>query len=613
MTDRSGQVAEPSKNNKANNGPLLAFDATQRGLLSRILADWIRPRRRALAGAFLLMGGLAVVSGFYPQLIKYAIDGTKEGHLDRMYAIAGLIVLATAARAVLLYLTTVASSRIVLAITVDMQKAAVAHLLRSDFARLTRDAPGELISRLTNDVDRIQVALQAALNTAVRDGLMICALVGYMLWNDPLLSLIVLAAYPFAVLPIMTIGKRLKRVARATQEELAGMLSLLAEKLGGARLIKTFRLEDYAAGRMIGSFEQILKLRMKAVRNRARLDPMLEALGGIAVAGVIALATWRIASGISTIGDFMGFVTALAMAAQPTRGLGNLSVRVQEGLAAAERFYALLDEQPTVVDRPGATPLVISAGQIAFDNVSFAYAGDGRTTAAVRDFSLTIPGGQTVALVGRSGSGKSTVMNLVPRLFDVGGGAIRIDGQDLRDVTLASLRDQIAIVSQDVTLFDDTISANIALGRLGADHAEIVAAAKAAAAHDFIEELPQGYEAMIGDRGSRLSGGQRQRLALARAILKDAPILLLDEATSALDTESERLVQTALAQFTKGRTTLVIAHRLSTVQSADLICVLDVGRLAELGTHGDLMARNGLYARLAATQLVPVERRDAAQ
>ncbi|MDX2159655.1 MAG: ABC transporter ATP-binding protein [Hyphomicrobiaceae bacterium] len=590
----------------------LALDARARGLIGRVLADWVRPRWPELSGAFVLMAALAAVTGFYPRLIKHAFDVLPQGRVEQMYLTAGLIVGATCARAVLLYLTTVASSRIVLAITVDMQKAAVAHLLKADFARLTRDAPGELISRLTNDVAQIQTALQAALNTAVRDGLMIVALVAYMVWSDPLLSGIVLGIYPLAVLPIMTIGRRLKRVARATQEELADMLSLLAEKLGGVRLIKTFRLEDYAAGRMISSFEEIFRLRMKTVRNRARLDPLLEALGGFAVAGVIALATWRIAAGIATIGDFMAFVSALVLAAQPTRGLGNLSVRVQEGLAAAERVYALLDERPTIADRPGASPLVVREGAIAFERVAFAYES-ARGQNALHDLDLVVPGGQTFALVGRSGAGKSTLINLVPRLFDVTAGRITIDGQDIRDVTLASLRGAIAMVSQDVTLFDDTIRANIELGRLGASEDEIVAAAKAAAAHDFILEQPQGYDTVIGDRGSRLSGGQRQRLALARAILKDAPILLLDEATSALDSESERLVQAALARFTRGRTTLVIAHRLSTVQGADRICVMQDGRIVEAGSHAELMVRSGLYARLARTQLQGPEPRDAAQ
>ncbi|MFV0298051.1 MAG: ABC transporter ATP-binding protein [Hyphomicrobiaceae bacterium] len=604
----------PSPSPPEGAGPACATASltSGRGLVIRIFRDWIAWRWRRLLVAFGLMAALAAITGLYPRLIKLAFDELPGGNIEQMYMVAGASVLATSLRALLLYLTTVTSSRIVLGITVDMQKAAVAHLLRADFARLTRDAPGELISRLTNDVTQIQTALQAALNTAIRDGLMILALVIYMVWSDPLLSMIVLAIYPVAILPVMTIGKRLKRVARATQEELADMLSLLAEKIGGARLIKTFRLEDYAAGRMIGSFEQIFKLRMKAVRNRAKLDPMLEALGGCAVAGVIALATWRIASGIATIGDFMAFVSALVLAAQPTRGLGNLSVRVQEGLAAAERLYAVLDERPTVVNRPDARELAISHGRIAFEDVSFSYPGN-TNAPAVKHLDLLAEGGKTVALVGRSGSGKSTVLNLVPRLFDVDGGRITIDGQDLRDVTLESLRGAIAMVSQDVTLFDDTIRANIALGRLDASEDDIVAAAKAAAAHTFILEQPDGYDTIIGDRGSRLSGGQRQRLALARAILKDAPILLLDEATSALDTESERLVQEALAAFTRNRTTLVIAHRLSTVQGADMIAVMDEGRLVETGTHGELVARGEIYARLAKSQLQDPHPLDAAQ
>ncbi len=589
----------------------LTLDADARSLLRRVLGDWIFPRKAELVIAFLLMAGLAIVTGCYPRLIKYAFDVLPKGEIGVMYGIAGLIVLATSTRALLLYFANVQTNRIVMRVTVEMQKAGIAHLLKADYARLTRDAPGELISRLTNDIGQIQLALQSALNTAVRDAMTIMALVAYMIWSDPVLSLIVLGVYPVAILPITAIGRRLKQVARRTQEELAGMLSLLTEKLGSARLIKTFRLEDYAAGRMIGSFEQIYSLRMKAVRQRAKLDPMLEVLGGLAVAGVIAVATWRIGSGIATIGDFMAFVTALVLAAQPTRGLGNLSVRVQEGLAAAERFYALLDEKPAIVDRPNAKPIAVTRGAISFEGVSFSYATS-KGTQAVRDLSLQVPGGKTVALVGRSGAGKSTIINLVPRLFDVAAGRISIDGMDIRDATVASLRGVIAMVSQDVTLFDDTIRANIALGRLTATEDEIVAAAKAAAAHEFILEQPQGYDTPIGDRGSRLSGGQRQRLALARAILKDAPILLLDEATSALDSQSEQLVQAALAAFTRNRTTLVIAHRLSTVENADLICVMEDGQIIEMGRHAELVAKGGVYTRLARTQLAGGEGNQAA-
>jgi subfamily B ATP-binding cassette protein MsbA len=579
----------------------LTLDAHQRGLLARFCREWIAPRWRELIFALILTGLLAAATGAYPMIIKASFDALMKEQQGALPYVLGAIVGTTMLRSLFLYLQTVETNRIVMRLTTNMQKLGFAHLIWSDFARLTRDTPGRLVSKLTNDIAFIQTATQAALNTAVRDTLMIFAIVGSMFYLDWVMSLIVLCVYPIAALPVAAISKRLHRVAKHTQSQLGDMTSLLTEKLSSVRLIKAFRLEDYAAQRLNTSFEQVFALKMKAVKNRARIDPMLEALGGLAVTGVIALAYWRIASGISTVGDFMGFITALLMAAQPIRALGNLSGRVSEGLAAADSFYGLLDEKPRIADRPGAKPLIVDKGAIQFEGVGFRYDGQ-EGLPAISDFTLAVPGGKTVALVGRSGAGKSTVLNLVPRLFDVTGGRIAIDGQDVREVTLTSLRDAISIVSQDVTLFDDTIAANIGLGRLGADEAAIIAAAKAAAAHDFVLEQPQGYATQIGDRGMRLSGGQRQRLALARAILKDAPILLLDEATSALDTESERLVQEALAKFTKDRTTLVIAHRLSTVQNADLICVMDNGTIVETGTHRELLALGGMYARLVRSQ-----------
>ena len=439
---------------------------------------------------------------------------------------------------------------------------------------------------------------------------MVVFLVALMFYQDWLLALIAFVVFPIALYPIVRIGQRMRTVSADTQSQMGELTTILDETFQGARHVRAYSMETYEIGRAAKAIDAIFRLVHRAGKVRSATHPIMETLGGVAIGVVVFYGGSRVLAGATTPGTFFSFITALLLAYQPLKSLANLNTNLQEGLAAAQRIFALLDMEPEIQDRPGAGQLNIGAGAIRLNNVRFGYEPG---TVALDGINLDIPAGRTVALVGPSGAGKSTVLNLIPRFYDPGEGRVLIDGSDARDVTLASLRSAIALVSQDISLFDDTVRANIAYGRPGADFEEITTAAKGAGAHNFIAELKDGYDTHVGGRGLKLSGGQRQRLAIARAMLKDAPILLLDEATSALDSESERYVQKALAELMQGRTTVVIAHRLSTVVSADLIYVMDRGRVVETGTHGQLLAAGGAYARLYAMQFADQENAPPAQ
>lgn len=578
--------------------PLLSGDMLP--LLLRLWRDWLRPHAGTLAVVLVLIAVIGVATGFYPTLIKAAFDAFDAKDAGALAYGPVLVIAVTAVRGFALLGQTVLTNRVVTRIEADMQAALYGHMIEQDLAQLGRESPASLTQRFTTDFAFIKEALTRISTVLLRDVAMLIALVCAMVWMDPWLTIIAGIVVPFVAGPIARIGKKLRRVSTSTQEQVGITASLISESLAGIRVAKTYGLEGYLKGRTRDALDEVRRLKMKAANARGRLDPLLEVGGGLAVAGVLAFIGHRILSGEKSVGDFTGYVAALLLAAQPARALGNLNAILQEALAALSRTFALMDEAPTIREKPGAPDLAVAGGEVRFEGVRFRYRDD---APALEGIDLVVPAGRTTALVGRSGSGKSTLLSLVPRLYDVSEGGVLIDGQDVRDVTLDSLRRAVAVVSQEVVLFDDTIARNIAFGREGASRDEIEAAARAAAAHGFITAKAEGYDFRVGPAGNRLSGGERQRIALARAFLRDAPILLLDEATSALDAESEQLVQAALTRLMRGRTTLVIAHRLSTVRDADLIVAMEGGRIAETGSHAALIAKGGTYARLHRLQL----------
>jgi subfamily B ATP-binding cassette protein MsbA len=485
----------------------------------------------------------------------------------------------------------------------DLRNQLFHHILGQSAAFFARRSTGQLMSRVSHDVNQVQQAVSQTLGDLVREGMALVAYVGLMFYYDARLALVCLTGAPVLIYPLVRLGQRVRRTTRRSQEDIEMLNHFTAEAFIGHRIVKAFGAEAREASRFAAASQRVYRTNMKVTSTVSILPPLMEWLGGIAVAGMLWYGASQIGQGRMSMGAFMSFVAALFLMYEPIKKLSRVNATLQQAGAAAERIFDMLDTHTEVEDRPGAVVLPPLTRSLEFREVSFAY-GDRDRRVVLDRVSFRADAGEVIAIVGLSGAGKSTLINLIPRFYDVTDGAIVIDGHDIRDVTLASLRAQIGLVTQDTLLFDDTVANNITYGRPHATQAEIEAAARAAHAHEFIEALPEGYATRIGEKGNRLSGGQRQRLAIARALLKDPPILILDEATSSLDAESERLVQDALQTLMRNRTSFVIAHRLSTVRSASRIVVLEHGTIVEMGRHDDLLARGGgVYSRLYALQV----------
>jgi len=608
----TGLSARPTRAVAKQKSNLLNLPSSDKQLIGRLWRDYMRPFRGKMYLAFFFMAILAAAMAAYGWLVAYAIDTAtalqdantgetdpKEKAIGFAKIVVPVILGVTLISGVSLFLQSILTNSVSLNTIGSLQKDMFAKTHRADYAAFQREPVGNLVSRFTNDVNVLAQALLRTMTNLIRDVLTVIFCVIMMLKLNWMITALVLVVYPLAFIPIIAISKRLRGNSKEVQQQIGVITSQLNESLQGARMVRTYELEDYENKRLGQSFDERIRLFLKLVTDKARVDPILEVLGGIAIAGVFAAGVYMVLANITTGGKVAGVLTLILILAPRIRALGTLNNVVQEGLAALHRIFEVIDQKPTITEKPDAISLSEIDGELSFKNVSFQYE-DG--TKALDNLSFDVKAGETIALVGPSGGGKSTILNLIARLYDVTDGRIEIDGHDVRDVTLGSLRQSMALVSQDITVFDDTIAANIGFGDQTAKQGEIEQAARAAAAHNFIVEQPQSYQTKVGEDGGKLSGGQRQRIALARAMLRDAPILLLDEATSALDAESEAKVQSALETLTKGRTVFVIAHRLSTVRNADKIFVLDQGKIIESGTHKTLSKKKGRYAKLADLQ-----------
>jgi subfamily B ATP-binding cassette protein MsbA len=476
----------------------------------------------------------------------------------------------------------------------DLRKDMFCKLEDMSVGFFVKHSTGELLSRMNNDVSMVQGALTSAITGVVRDTLTVISLIVVVFIRDSTLALIAMVVFPLAIYPLLNFGRRLKRYSRRMLVSLEDITERLNETITGIRIVKAFAMEDYERKRFSEVNENLFNAFMRRFKVRAMSNPVMETIGGFGVCAIVTYGGFQVINGESTQGTFFSFMAALVMLYEPIKRISDVNNTVQEGLSAGERIFALMDTEPDVKDAPGALPLGEISGKVELRNITFGY----DSNPVIHDISLVVNPGEAIAVVGESGVGKSTLLDLVPRFYDPSGGSIEIDGIDVRSITQRSLREKIGIVTQQTILFDDTVRNNIAYGRPDLPLELVISAAKAAHAHDFIIAQPDGYDSLIGENGIKLSGGERQRLAIARALLKNPPILILDEATSNLDSDSEKTVQDALEALMKGRATLIVAHRLSTIQNVDRVYVMAHGRIVEQGSHAELLELNGEFARL---------------
>lgn len=578
----------------------LLSDAKTVKLVKRLLKNHAKPYQLHVALGIFCMILVAMTTALLAQQMQPIIDDVFfRKNASMLYIAAAEVFLLFFVKGAASYGESVIMGYASQKIMTDIQEILFRKVVRADFAYMQSVNSGNLVSRFVLDVPMLDNVVTGTITSMIKDGFTVIFLAAVMFYQDWLLSCVAIVVFPVAILPVSRVGKRMRKASGAIQAGWATLTTLLTQAIQGIRLIKGYSLEEHESARAKETLTKVLNLSIKGIKTKSIVHPIMEMLGGVAIIIVIIYGGYRVIQNVQTAGAFFAFITALIMAYEPVKNLAKLNNNLQEALAALIRVFDLMDLKPEVVEAANAQTLSVQQAGIKFENLSFEYVPE---VPVLRSINLSVHPGQKIALVGPSGAGKSTLLNLILRFYDPIEGRILIDEQDISTVTFNSLRSNIALVSQEVVLFDDTVKQNILFGDMTASEKAVRKASQDAAADDFIQALPQGYDTPIGEHGAKLSGGQRQRISIARAMLKNAPILLLDEATSALDSESEKRIQKALKTLMEGRTSITIAHRLSTVIDADLICVMDQGQIVAQGTHVELLRTSALYQTLCKGQ-----------